>query len=468
MKKLIILLLSIFLIGMAGAVTMTETPTAKFGPNIGFWNPGTIQAADLYATDDFLVGDDAQFLGDVAVTGAVTFDGITASGIIKGEQLTSTDDATIYDGLTTNVLVVNTTSALNGDVTTGSGIDINMSGAAVLRGVTGTFTGTVQGEDLRSTDDALVTDDLVVDGLARIDESLTANSVVSNGTISGTAITGSGIIKGEHLTSTDDATVYDTLTTNVLVVNTTSALNGDVTTGSGIDINMSGAAILRGVTGTFTGAVSGTSITGSGTVQGEQVNSTDDMKAVGTIMGGDIISNTSITGGDLSLTGDALVTDDIIVDGAARIDETATVNALVSNTTVSAAVDGIRANSVIVPAYETLIVPISASSVDEYVFVSDDPWWLVKVEEIHVAAGTEVAPIAANLTIRICDNAEAVTGGINATTAVIPLNSAANTFNTATLNSTNSLIADADMIAFDYAGTLTGLRGSVTLTLRRM
>jgi hypothetical protein len=121
-----------------------------------------------------------------------------------------------------------------------------------------------------------------------------------------------------------------------------------------------------------------------------------------------------------------------------------------------------------VPVYETLTFPIGASSVDEYVFIADDLWYLVKAEEIHVAAGTEVSPIAANLTIRICDDGEAVTGGINSTITPIPLNSAANTFNTALLNNSNIAIQNGDMIAFDYAGTLTGLRGSVTLIVRRM
>jgi hypothetical protein len=130
--------------------------------------------------------------------------------------------------------------------------------------------------------------------------------------------------------------------------------------------------------------------------------------------------------------------------------------------------DGLTVNGQIVPVYETLVIPINNESVDEYIFVADDLWYLVKAEEIHVAAGTESAPIAANLTIRICDDGEDVTAGLNSTITPIPLDSAANTFNTASLNSSNIAIQNGDMIAFDYAGTLTGLRGSVTLTLRRM
>lgn len=250
---------------------------------------------------------------------------------------------------------------------------------------------------------------------------------------------------------------------------------GTGTIGGILDIN--GATTARNITldANYNIVTSGTgTITSASTITGEQLTSTDDLNVTDDIFAEDLITDNTVqsgliaASGDLTAGDDALITDDIVVDGAARIDETATVNALVSNTTINAAVDGILANSVIVPTYETIVVPISASSVDEYVFVADDAWWLVKAEEVHSVAGTEVAPIAANLTIRICDDAEAVTGGVNSTISVIPLNDAANTINTASLNSAAAVLADGDMIAFDYAGTLTGLRGSVTLTLRRM
>ena len=131
-------------------------------------------------------------------------------------------------------------------------------------------------------------------------------------------------------------------------------------------------------------------------------------------------------------------------------------------------VDKLKVATVIVPVYETITFPITNQSVDEYVFIADDAWWLVKAEEIHSVAGTAAAPTAANLTIRICDDNEAPSAGINSTTAVVPLNDAVNNINTASLNSANCLLADGDMIAFDYAGDLAAVRGSVTLTLRRM
>jgi len=131
-------------------------------------------------------------------------------------------------------------------------------------------------------------------------------------------------------------------------------------------------------------------------------------------------------------------------------------------------VDKLKVATVIVPVYETITFPITNQSVDEYAFIADDAWWLVKAEEIHSVAGTAVAPTAANLTVRICDDNEAPSAGINSTTAVIPLNDAVNNINTASLNNTICLLADGDMIALDYAGDLAAVRGSVTLTLRRM
>jgi hypothetical protein len=98
MKNVIILLLSFVLIGMAGAVTLTETPVQKWGPNTGFYNYGTIQAGDLYATDDLKVGDDAEVCGDLAVTGAIsTGAGTISSGVYDGD-LSIAGAHTFYTG----------------------------------------------------------------------------------------------------------------------------------------------------------------------------------------------------------------------------------------------------------------------------------------------------------------------------------------------------------------------------------
>jgi hypothetical protein len=50
---------------------------------------------------------------------ATTVTTVIASGVVKGEQVTSTDDATIYDTATVNTLLVNTTATITGKLATG-------------------------------------------------------------------------------------------------------------------------------------------------------------------------------------------------------------------------------------------------------------------------------------------------------------------------------------------------------------
>jgi hypothetical protein len=267
-----------------------------------------------------------------------------------------------------------------------------------------------------------------------------------------------------------NATSVDTLVATGVAYMTQISASGGIW---GDDLNATNDTVLNRLYGYGTAALNYTTVTD---IRASDDGYITDALGVGGTAG---LNYTTVT--DIRASDDGYITDDLGVGGTAALNATTATTIVASGatylngTTIGASdtlavttADRLTVNSVIVPVYETLVVPISASSVDEYVFVADDLWYLVKAEEIHVAAGTEVAPIAANLTIRICDDAEAVTGGLNATVSPIPLNSAANTFNTATLNSSNIAIANGDMIAFDYAGTLTGLRGSITLTMRRM
>jgi len=133
----------------------------------------------------------------VAAAGAGYFDMSDATGIFK----TTSGKVTIGGG-TNNI-------TLDGPVFGASGKDWTMAGAStfvlgsdgmdsvggtinLLDGVAGTsgaFSGTIQAEQLTSTDDALIMDDLTILGKADVSEAVTA----------------------EQLTSTDDATVADDL-----------------------------------------------------------------------------------------------------------------------------------------------------------------------------------------------------------------------------------------------------------------
>ena len=163
---------------------------------------------------------------DVAITYNPTFDKL----FVNDTDVYLEEDVTIAGNLG-----VSGTTISNGKTTDAFWVDdsfyvTNTSALNVTTATTVTATGVVQGEQLTSTDDALVTDDLTVDGAARIDEALTVNSVASNGTVAGTSITASATLRAEQVTSTDDALIYDDLTTNDLVVNATTDINGATTT----------------------------------------------------------------------------------------------------------------------------------------------------------------------------------------------------------------------------------------------
>lgn len=85
MKTIAIAILTMFLIGMAGAVTI-PTPTYNAGHSGGDKFPGPVQVNDLMVDDDAQIGDDAAILGDLAVTGAISSGvGTISSGVYDGD-----------------------------------------------------------------------------------------------------------------------------------------------------------------------------------------------------------------------------------------------------------------------------------------------------------------------------------------------------------------------------------------------
>lgn len=125
MKKIItILLLLSLLTGMAGAATVSisKAPTYNIGSYTGAKTAGTLQAGDLYATDDLLVAGDAEVIGTLYV------------GILNaGANVTSghlTEDTTIDDGV---------------DITAATGAEIFNYGASTGAFTTGAGTNTLSG-----------------------------------------------------------------------------------------------------------------------------------------------------------------------------------------------------------------------------------------------------------------------------------------------------------------------------------
>lgn len=258
MRKLITFLVLVALIGATTAyvVTPSKTPNTKLGNAQGLYSVGTIKAPDLYATDDLLVVDDAQVYDDLIVNGTLTVGVFSSAANVttghvtedltmdSGVDITAASGAEIFNyGASTGAFTTGTgTNTLSGNTVIPGTKTFMVNGGAATFGAALTAASlvsntTVVAEDVRSTDDAFVTDDFVVDGAMRVDEASTIASLTINTTL-----------VAEDLRSTDDAFVTDdlvvdgagrideTATVNALVVNTTTDINGATTT-AGITVD---------------------------------------------------------------------------------------------------------------------------------------------------------------------------------------------------------------------------------------
>jgi hypothetical protein len=222
MKTKILAILLIFFVGIAGAVTIPE-PTYNFGPSAGFKNAATIQASDMYAEDDFKVGDDAQIVGDLAITGASSFaslylsSGLDVAGTSGLNYTTVTDIRASDDGYITDDFYVGSVTALNATTAT-TGYFSSTLGAAGTTGLNYTSV-----TDLRAADDGYFAGDLTAGNLAAFNAT-TATSVTATGLVQGA----DGRFTDDFLVD-DDAYVDGTATLNDAIVNTTLDVNGAAT-----------------------------------------------------------------------------------------------------------------------------------------------------------------------------------------------------------------------------------------------
>lgn len=397
----------------------------------------TVQAEQLTSTDDITATDDVN-AHDLVVTADVGTATVTASGEVRAENLYSTDDAYIHDHLYTD----GTTTA-----------------QAIVSNSSGIFTTQVKAEDLKSTDDAYIYDDFFVDGTASLDV-LTVNTTADiNGalttrgitldadsgigmsgtaTLSGVTGTFTGRVQAEDLKSTDDAYIKDdlfvdsTATLNDVVINTSLDVNGATTTqgiilDAGKNITMSGAAAtLTGVTGIF-----------SGTVTGEQLTSTDDAK----------------------------ITDALEVDGAAALNGTTIASG--TSLTVTTA-DKLIVGGVIVPQRIPITMSLGEADVDHSIFIADGAYMITSIKEVHSHVGGTSAVV----------NIEKITGtnppgsGTSCQQGTFNLTATVNTVQSATMSSTPAdyTLASGDRLGVNVGGSIaeTGLLGSITVYLKRV
>lgn len=109
-----------------------------------------------------------------------------------------------------------------------------------------------------------------------------------------------------------------------------------------------------------------------------------------------------------------------------------------------------------------------AASVDKWVFVADRACRVSSVREIHSViggTGATVRPRKIAAATVAAPGAAVAAGIVELTTAAIGLETAVNVSQTGTLSATPAdlLLAVGDKIALDFAGTLTGLVGSISI-----
>jgi hypothetical protein len=255
-------------------------------------------------------------------------------------------------------------------------------------------------------------------------------------------------ISVEQLVVKGDAQVKGNLYTNGTVV-TDGAIGTDMLVGSGIDLrftggnslfDMSGASgVWKGPTGvnTFAGIVSAPTVAlrwGTGAAQFGGLVTMANQKTNGTLYSVGAVSTDALLKAATIKSNATIYAVTTLNSGG-----TATVNALVSNTTVTAPADGIRANSIILPGEIAINVPIlkvdfAAGELNRTIFIADDAWTITSIEEVHNTAETTAATLP--LSVQKMTGTQALTGGINVTTAAFSLKSTANTVVTGTLSTT--------------------------------
>ena len=343
---------------------------------------------------------------------AAAGDGIFNFGSAEGAFTTSTGTNT----LSGNVVIAGTKTfatgsgaiTLNGTVGVAAGVDVIAAGA---------------GSDL---------DFVLSDGIFRSPTG--ENTLGGNVTISGskTFATGTGAI---------GLNGNVTLAATKGILKTAGIGDFDFSLGTGTFKTTSGENTVMGNL-TINGTKTFASGTGSNTFNGHVVIAADKNFTMTTPGTGTFATGT----GAATLNGDTTV---------------ATSKAL----TVTTA-DKLTVGGVIVPQYDNLVVPINASSVDQWAFIAKYACQVTNVSVIYTVVGGSGATVDVKKSITV----EAPASGATMLTAAVALTATANTVYTPTLAAAAACqLAAGNTIGIDLSGTLTGLVGGiVVITMMRI
>jgi hypothetical protein len=481
MKKFILVLgiiVSMMLVSMAGA-TFTTWKGVDYSDHSITMNAGTTLTAPTLAVTA-LTGTNGYYTGTLKARGATALNvtnvtRISASGtaylnatrattlVTSGNTYLNytalTDVRASDDGYVTDTLGVGGTSALNYTTVTDlrASDDVyaphllallsNMNATTMTTGYVSSGLN-VAGTSALNTTTATV---LTVSNDIRVNDEIGVAGHSHLNVTNATSITASGTVQGEQLTSTHDATVLGGLSVTGIVTAGGGTVNGGVYDG---DFRLAAGHGFSSTAGA--GYINFYNATGP-VVTGGEIS----------VKGHSHLNVTNVTTISSSGKGTFATLD---ATGATFLNGT-TVGS--GDTLAVTDADKLTVAGVIVPQEMVITFPISATSVDSSVFIAADAWRVTHIEEVHSVTGTEVAPIAANLTLVKITGANAPSAGLPMHNTTISLAAAgtANTVQAPTLSLVlaNLTLADGDRIGANFAGTLTTLAGgSVTVHMKRI
>ena len=118
-----------------------------------------------------------------------------------------------------------------------------------------------------------------------------------------------------------------------------------------------------------------------------------------------------------------------------------------------------------ITAFDKVVWPLLAASVDSFIWVcTEGIWQVAAVREAH----TVVGGAAAAVTVVVCPQAVAIASGTAQLTAVLDLTITAPAGRAGTLITTPTKMTVGDCVGLDFSGTLTGLVGAITVSLKRV
>lgn len=127
-----------------------------------------------------------------------------------------------------------------------------------------------------------------------------------------------------------------------------------------------------------------------------------------------------------------------------------------------------QGNVAVVPEVFVVTTELLAASVDKWAFVAPFPCEVIDVREIHSVVGGASAAVRPRLITNVSAPGAAAGANVIEMTAAFDLTATVNTVVTGTIVAAAARLAAGEKIGLDFSGTLTGLVGHLSFTIKRI